>query len=532
MVEDGIQNLKRIVVAVMVVLAVVAGCGRVAPEPQDTEVEEGATVSPLAVPPETSTETVSPTPRSRATSVSPLFPTATATRTLVVTASPTTAPTSSPSPTPKVTTPAASAAGAPRTYETTIAIPTYDYAAAFVETAPDDAVYPYPRLDPARVGPPAPRAYRAVVLENDYVAVTLLPELGGRIYRWVDKATGRNLLYNNPVIKPTQWGYRGWWLAAGGIEWTFPVEEHGLNEWRPWEYSVGYAAHELAVTVQDREERTGMRVGATISLDADHAYVTLQPWARNESSEEQPYQLWLNAMLTLGGNAVSEETRFVIPADRVVVHSTGDGALPGAGGALTWPHHGGRDLSRYGSWGGYLGFFVPPGAVSFVGLYDPVVEQGMVRVTTPGWPAGTKFFGPAGLPPSLWTDDGSDYVELWSGATATFRDYAVLAPGGQVGWTERWYPVHGLGGVTAANADAALFLADEGREVAIGVMATSQIVGEVVLWIGGEPAERWEVSLAPGHPFAVRTARDTGRGVGLSLVNLGGETIVESGAVP
>ena len=220
----------------------------------------------------------------------------------------------------------------PRVYESSVTILTYGYELGFQETGPEDPVYPYPRMDLAQVGPPTPRTYQALVLENDYVALTILPEMGGRIYRWVDKATGRQLLYQNPVVKPSEWGYRGWWLAVGGIEWAFPVDEHGLNEWRPWRYSTGYTNAGLAVTVWDVEERTGMEVGATIALDAEHSYVTLQPWARNDTDAAHPYQLWLNGMLTLGGNSVSGQTQFVIPAQQVVVHSTGDLSLPAPGG--------------------------------------------------------------------------------------------------------------------------------------------------------------------------------------------------------
>jgi hypothetical protein len=63
-------------------------------------------------------------------------------------------------------------------YKATVTILAYGYEAAFQPTSPDDPVYPYPRLDPARVGPPAPRTYRAVVLENRFAALSLI-DIGG-----------------------------------------------------------------------------------------------------------------------------------------------------------------------------------------------------------------------------------------------------------------------------------------------------------------------------------------------------------------
>jgi hypothetical protein len=411
---------------------------------------------------------------------------------------------------------------------------TYGYEQGFLDSMAGDAIYPYPHLDFARVAPPTPRSYRAVILENGYVSLTILPELGGRIYRWVDKASGRQLLYENPVIKPTSWGYRGWWLAAGGIEWTFPVQEHGLNEWRPWSYSTGYNAYGLSVTVSDIDDRTGMQVGATISLDTDHAYVTLQPWARNDTPEAHPYQLWLNAMLALGDNTVSGQTQFIIPAPKVTVHSTGDGGLPGSGAAMNWPVHSGRDMSWYHNWTGYLGFFVPLVSDGFVGLYDHIADQGIVRTFTPGWPAGTKFFGPAGLAPSLWTDDSSNYVELWSGATDSFWNDATLAPGASVSWIERWYPVQGVGGFNHANASAALRLADTGGGADIGVAVSALTRGRLSLWAGGQMQESWSISLYPGQAFTPHWTRPPGLegALGLELADSNGNVIAQTGQVP
>ncbi len=437
---------------------------------------------------------------------------------------------SPPAPATSSLSPALLAAAEPWISETTITIPTYDYEAAFLPTAPDDAVYPYPRLDPALVGPPTPRTYRAIVLQNGFVAVTILPELGGRVYRWVDKATGENLLYENPVVKPTGWGYRGWWLAAGGIEWAFPASEHGLNEYRPWTATTGTTPYGLAVTVSDVDSRTGMEVGATISLDAGHTWITMQPYARNGTAEPHPYQLWLNAMLALSGNTMSGQTRFIIPAAEVVVHSTGDGGAPGSGATMGWPSHNGRDMSLYGNWTGYLGFFAPNVAHGFTGVYDTAADQGVVRVFNPGWPAGTKIFGPATLPPSLWTDDGSSYVELWSGATNSFWADATLGPGETFSWTEQWYPVSGLGGLSTANRVAALRLAEAGGVVEGTVAVPAAFSGRAQLLVGEQVAGEWPLTIVPGQVFRATWSRpaDSGGAAVWQLVNSDGTIVAET----
>lgn len=412
------------------------------------------------------------------------------------------------------------------TSESTITILTYQFQQAFTPTAPDDPVYPYPRLEFSQVGPPIPQNYRAVHLENGYVGLTVLPELGGRIYRWLDKTTGRQLLYQNPVIKPAAWGYRGWWLAAGGIEWAFPVEEHGLNEWRPWNVSIGGAS----ITVSNIDDRTGMEVGATISLNGGSSAVTLQPYARNDTEQAHEYQLWLNAMLALSGNTVSPETEFIVPASQVTIHSSGDGGAPGAGGSMSWPIHGGRAINFYGNWQGHIGFFFPSNG--FAALYDHATQQGIVRSHTPGWPAGAKFFGPAGYSPSYWTDDSSNYVELWSGATSTFWNNAVLQPGQSVSWSEKWYPISHLGGITFANNAVALHLveSDAGVDVGIAVSSANQLTIE--LYAGSQQLAKWQISLSPGQAFRSQWTRDRDGALGLRVGDNAGNILAETGELP
>ncbi len=425
-------------------------------------------------------------------------------------------------------------AAAPRIYETTLTISTYGYEAAFQPTSPEDPIYPYPRLNFDLIGPPAPRAYRAVVLENGFVSITILPELGGRIYRWVDRATGRRLLYENPVIKPTEWGYRGWWLAAGGIEWAFPVDEHGLNEWRPWSYSTGTTAYGSSVTVSNVEERTGMEVGATISLDSGHAYLVIQPWVRNNTSSAQPYQLWLNAMLALNNNTISPQTQLIVPATEVLIHSSSDGGVPASGSSMSWPFYDGRDMSRYGNWQGWLGFFVPNVSAGFVSVYDHASDQGIVRAFNPGWPAGSKFFGPATISPATWTDDNSNYLELWSGATSSFWGYATLNPGESFSWTEFWYPVHGMGGLTHANRAAALRLVETSTGAEVSVAVSGGVSGEVTLWVGGQRVAAWPMTIYPGQTFRASWMRPEGMvgALGLQLVREDGSVVAQTGFVP
>ena len=383
-------------------------------------------------------------------------------------------------------------------WEQDITLTTYDWATALVPTTPDDRIYPYPRLNFDAVGPPAPRTYRAVVIQNAYVQLLIVPELGGRILRWTDRTTGRQLLYNNPVIKPTRWGYRGWWLAIGGIEWAFPTEEHGLNEYRPWEYQL----LRNGVRVWDTDDRTGLVVEIRITLDAEHSYFTLTPRVTNPGDSPQAYQFWANAMLVLSDvNAPSPDLTFILPDDAVTVHSTGDSSLPGPGGQMSWPLHNGRDFSRYREWRQYLGIFSNPAQADFVGAYDLGSDQGVVRIFPHTLATGVKLFCLGDLPSNLWTDDNSRYFELWGGLTPSFWSYYTLEAGTTVSWTEWWYPISGTGGYNWANQEAAIRLLPTGDSAEIAVAATRALNATVVLLRDGIEVQRWEAFITPGSPF-------------------------------
>lgn len=381
----------------------------------------------------------------------------------------------------------------------TAAANTYAWESALVDTSPGDIIYPYPRLDHSLIGPPMPRTYRSVVLENEHIRLTLLPELGGRIYRWLDKRTGQEMFYTNPVIKPTRWGVRGWWFATGGMEWAFPLEEHGLVEWQPWSYRITRDEQQVGVVLSYEEQRTGLLAEVSVTLEAGRSYISIAPRISNPTETGQSFQFWSNGMFALSpSNHPGGDLRFILPGDSVTVHSTGDQALPRAGEEMGWPVHNGRDMSRYGNWDEWLGVFAWDAA--YMGAYDPISGMGVVRVCPTNVSQGAKIFGPANLSPELWTDDGSGYVELWGGLTRTFWDYATLPAHARVGWQERWYAINGLGGLTYADHEAALWLAADAGSVEVGALTTRSMAGKLVLWCGDQPVADWAEVFVPGTP--------------------------------
>jgi len=391
----------------------------------------------------------------------------------------------------------------------------------------------YPRLDwqayEAASPRPTPRTFSAIIMENEYLRVTVLPDLGGRIYQAIFKPTGHNIFYQNPVLKPTHWGNetQGWWLAAGGMEWCLPVDEHGYEWGMPWGYRTAQSSDQVSVTVWDTQEGGRIQARVTISLDAGRSYFTVSPRIENAGSQAVRYQFWLNAMLASGGtNHVGEATEFILPTDQVTIHSTGDRSLPQAGQAMSWPRYHDRVMSLYGTWRAFLGVFARPRAMAgFMGAYDHAGGEGVLRIFPPDVAPGAKLFGAKGLDESQWTDDGSAYFELHGGVTPTFWDYTTLAPGGVITWSERWYPYLAIGPVEAANDQAALSLDAVQGGYRLGVAVTRPLSGRVILEAGGREIWSQAVSLTPAQPF-VQTVSTNAGSVALRLVDEQGRVVI------
>ncbi len=401
---------------------------------------------------------------------------------------------------------------------TTISIPTYPYA-SFLSTN-HSAVYnmDYPVLDwpdyEASSPHPTDNSYTAVVLENDWLRLTFLPELGGRLYGVTIKATGEELLYQNPVIKPTHWGppEQGWWLAAGGIEWCLPVEEHGYESALPWTYDVSSTPEGATITLHDSTAMDRVRATISVFLPADQAAFRITPRRENPTSSTVSFKFWSNAVLAPGAaNTVGPDLRFVVPIDQVTVHSTGDSLLPGPQSAMTWPIYSGIDYSRLGNWNEWLGFFARPQAMQdWAGVYDEGGLHGVVRVFPHQVATGVKGFAMGWSDPidaSNWTDlPYTYYVELHSGPSPTFWDSLTLSAGQSLEWSETWMPLSGLPALTLANAEMALGVRADGEDLQVGVQVAGQHSDlSVRVWRRSDCtllAHYDGVSLDPGSSFS------------------------------
>ena len=426
--------------------------------------------------------------------------------------------------------------------ETSISLSTYQYEPFLRQAWDEEHGVPYLWLDRVAYeerssGSTVLRPFRAVLLENRYLRLTILPELGGRLYECFFKPAGQNLLYRNPVLKPTAWGplarEQNWWLAAGGMEWAFPVNEHGYEWGVPWSYQVESSAEGATVTVIDTTDPRP-RVRVDISLAPDTAYFTVRPRIENPTTSTVSYQYWTNAMLTLGGSSMSLNTEFVYPAQEVVIHSAGPNAgLPAERTSLSWPVWEGRNLSWYYNWKDWLGFFITAPGDDFVGAYNHDTGLGIARVFSRAEVPGVKLFAWGQQSPyaAEYTDDGSQYFEMWGGPNRTFwpEDDISLGPGGSRTWVEYWYPFQGIGGMDYANRELALSLDLQEGSLCLGLAATRGQSGTLSLDLGGTELLRHDTQVTPESPHLDCLSLPPGLPpeslVSLAFVNSGGEIV-------
>lgn len=405
------------------------------------------------------------------------------------------------------------AAGAPvQVYEIELTIPTYPYAAYSLEAVDPVYNWTYRRFDrpayEASNPQPVATAYRGVVLENEYLRIVLLPELGGRIYQVIFKPTGSNQLYQNPVVKPSPWGppEQGGWLAAGGIEWGLPVAEHGYAWGDRWGHiTTPFGPDAAGVTVFMPYEQH-LRAEVDVILRAGEAAFTVQPRIVNPTGEAVSYQFWLDAMLAPGpANQAGPNLRFILPTGQVTVHSRGDDFLPAAQQAMSWPVHNDVDYSRLGNWNDWLGVFERPAAHGpFAGVYDPDADEGMVRVYPAEAMPGSKIFAmgwAAPIDPGVYTDGNAAYVELQGGVTPTYWDQAALAAGDRYTWQETWFPVAGIGGVSYADGSGAVHLTRGGDSLALGVFPVRAVAGRILVTVDGQAVLDEPVAIDPAQPW-------------------------------
>jgi tetratricopeptide (TPR) repeat protein len=330
-----------------------------------------------------------------------------------------------------------------RVWEASLVLPTYELGPPNPYPALLDwqrrkwrPVYPYPFLD-SLTNKRTEKTYKAVYLENEYLRVTVLPELGGHLYKIFDKTTNRDVLYSNPVMKYAMVALRGAWVS-GGIEWNFP-DGHTLTTVSPVDYTTRMEADgSAAVAVGDTERVQGMQWQVIIRLRPGRRDVETEVTLNNRRLVPGRYWYWSTA-----GAPATADMRFIYPMREAYPHAFWP--------VFSFPKEKGIDVSKFSEVPNFLSLFARDSKRDFFGVYYEKSDWGIVHVADhremvgkKTWTWGTDENG------NIWidklTDGGGQYVEFQGGRFETQLEHEFIAPHRVEHFIEHWFPVNRLGG--------------------------------------------------------------------------------------
>ena len=396
-----------------------------------------------------------------------------------------------------------------KAWEGTITIPTYGWEedvnpklwalegkVKFSTTVKGSIVYPYTMQDHLS-RTKKDRTYKALFLENEYLKVTCLPELGGRLHSVFDKTEGEEMFHLNNVIKPSMIAMRGAFIS-GGVEWNAGPQVHTVTILSPVDALVGENADGsayLEINNLEKSQRTQWTVRVT--LHPGKAYLDEQIRIFNPIDSISPYYFW---NCTAFPNRPS--TRFIYPMTLGTDHY---GVK-----FFSWPIHEGRDMTWLKNYKTSASVFSVDCAFDFFGAYEVDADRGIVQIADhhelsgkKAWTWGTWDFGIVSQ--QNLTDDDGPYIEVQSGPLPTQSDYGMLLPRQEISWREYWYPVHGLGdGFEFATKDIAVQTARENDTLRLSIIATSTFPGATCLITrDGRRLMRKTIDLGPENPKTV-----------------------------
>ena len=338
-----------------------------------------------------------------------------------------------------------------RVWQSTVQLPTYLEGPANAN-APFDLFtvgrfnYPYPLRD-SLTDKREMVSWRSLHLENEYLRVTVLPDLGGHLYSCLDKRNGQQMFYANTAIKKALIGYRGAW-AAFGVEFNFPVS-HNWASMSPVDFATAQqpdGSASIVVGNTDQVHRSRWRV----ELRLRPASTVLEQHVElyNAGDVRHRYYWWSN-----GAVQAWEDSRLEYPTELMATH--------GFTSIEPWPiDRQGRDLSIIrNQTDGPVSLFTYRTREPFVGVYHPRTNSGTVHLADPAeLPTHKVWSWGNDRDAATWrealSDDDSRYVELQAGLFRNQETYAFLEPQESVRFSEYWLPVRDLGGVTRATRDA------------------------------------------------------------------------------
>jgi tetratricopeptide (TPR) repeat protein len=396
-------------------------------------------------------------------------------------------------------------------------------------------VYPIPFVD--RIAEDAvEQSWEAVHIENAYLRLMVLPQIGGRIHVGLDKTNGYDFFYRQNVIKPALVGLAGPWIS-GGVEFNWP-QHHRPATFMPVETEIErHPDGSVTVWCSDHDPMQRMKGMHGVCLHPDRAIVELKVRLYNRTPYQQTFLWWANVAAR-----VHEKYQSFFPPDVRYVADHAKRAIT-AFPRSDRPYYGvdyparardgvpeeeqprqfqpdgsysPDDLSWYANIPAPTSYMITSTKEDFFGGYDHRAQVGVLHIAdhhiAPGkkqWTWGNHEFGYS-WDRSL-TDNDGPYIELMAGVyTDNQPDFSFLAPGETKHFSQFWYPLQRIGPPQAASLQCALSLTTLERRVTIGVQATEHLSSATVtMTCRGAATAAWTQDIHIGKPLVLEHTFDS-----------------------
>ena len=359
-------------------------------------------------------------------------------------------------------------------------VPVKTYAFSDPNPVPEfGKIYPYFRFD-GYADKGVVRDWKMVEMENDYIKLWIVPEVGGKIWGAIEKSTGKEFIYYNHSVKFRDVSMRGPW-TSGGVEINFGIIGHAPTCASPVDYLVRKnddGSVSCFVGAIDLPSHT--RWSVEINLPKDKACFTTRSFWDNPTCQEQSYYHWMNLGVKTAG-----DLEYIFPGNYHIGHD---------GKPSPWPiDEKGRDIGFYenNNFGGSKSYHVIGAPTGFYGAYWHKDDFGFVHYASfddkPGkkvWIWGLSDQGM--IWEKLLTDTDGQYTEIQSGrlfnqAGANSSDTPFKQRGFAAGstdeWTEYWFPVKQTQGLKNALPKGSVNLRQQGNTCTLWFCPNEKVNG-------------------------------------------------------
>lgn len=274
---------------------------------------------------------------------------------------------------------------------------------------------------------PVLKKYNFVVLENDYLKVTICPDLGGKVFSIIHKSSGKEVLYVPDVIRPTRILPR-FYFVAGGIEVSFPISHSPVQNEKVL-YKIDITNDRVYVTCGERELRFGMQWSVEYSLGIGDNFLTQRVIFYNPGTSAYPWMSWSNAAIPS-----APDTKYYFPKGKVLSHSS-------IIDTIDWEKEGPKNESDIKEMTGY--FWKTKDANAF-GVYTASLGTGLYHIADEKISPGIKLWSYGVGDDSVWsvlsTAKHKPYIEMQGGPIGDQSIKLELQPKETRWHTEYWIP--------------------------------------------------------------------------------------------